>query len=278
MQNQDVPSVLKKIIDTKRQELIKAKQAQSFYDVEQIALSKQADIRDFAGSLRKDINRPNNIKIIAEVKKASPSKGVIAPNFDAVATAKGYEQAGAACLSVLTDTDYFQGSDEYLIQVRKAVNLPVLRKDFMVEPYHIMQSRALGADCILLIMACLSDSQVSEMHELALKLGMSVLIECHDEAEVERALRLPHHARNVYGVNNRNLHNFDVSLHNSLRLKQMFPQDSLLVTESGIHSADDVKLMLDNGIHAFLIGEQFMKTGDAGAALVKLLAQSQQNA
>lgn len=278
MQNQDVPSVLKKIIDTKRQELIKAKQAQSFYDVEQIALSKQADIRDFAGSLRKDINRPNNIKIIAEVKKASPSKGVIAPNFDAVATAKGYEQAGAACLSVLTDTDYFQGSDEYLIQVRKAVNLPVLRKDFMVEPYHIMQSRALGADCILLIMACLSDSQVSEMHELALELGMSVLIECHDEAEVERALRLPHHARNVYGVNNRNLHNFDVSLHNSLRLKQMFPQDSLLVTESGIHSADDVKLMLDNGIHAFLIGEQFMKTGDAGAALVKLLAQSQQNA
>ena len=278
MQNQDVPSVLKKIIDTKRQELIKAKQAQSFYDVEQIALSKQADIRDFAGSLRKDINRPNNIKIIAEVKKASPSKGIIAPNFDAVATAIGYEQAGAACLSVLTDTNYFQGSDDYLVQVRQAVSLPVLRKDFMVEPYHIMQSRALGADCILLIMACLSDSQVSEMHELALKLGMSVLIECHDEAEVERALRLPHHARNVYGVNNRNLHNFDVSLHNSLRLKQMFPQDSLLVTESGIHSADDVKLMLANDIHAFLIGEQFMKTGDAGAALVKLLAQSQQNA
>lgn len=278
MQNPDVPSVLKKIIDTKRQELIKAKQAQSFYDVEQIALSKQADVRDFAGSLRKDSIRPNNIKIIAEVKKASPSKGIIAANFDAVATAKGYEQAGATCLSVLTDTDYFQGSDDYLIQVRKSVNLPVLRKDFMIEPYHIMQSRALGADCILLIMACLSDSQVSEMHELALELGMSVLIECHDEAEVERALRLPHHARNVYGVNNRNLHNFEVSLDNTLRLKTLFPQDSLLVTESGIHSADDVKLMLANGIHAFLIGEQFMKTGDAGQALAKLLAESQEKA
>lgn len=271
---QQVPSVLQKIVNTKHQELIQAKQKQSYYDLEQLAQSQQDDIRDFAGSLRKDGIQPSKIKIIAEVKKASPSKGIIAPNFDAVATAKGYEQAGAACLSVLTDKDYFQGSNDYLIQVRKAVNLPVLRKDFMVEPYHIMQSRALGSDCILLIMACLSDSQVSELHELALKLGMSVLIECHDEAEVERALRLPHHARNVYGVNNRNLHNFEVSLDNTLRLKKLFSQDSLLVTESGIHSADDVKLMLANDIHAFLIGEQFMKTGDAGQALAKLLAES----
>ena len=247
MPHQAVPSVLQKIVDTKRQELVRAKQQQSWHDLEQIAATNRDDIRDFAGSLRKA-----GIRVIAEVKKASPS--------------------------VLTDTDYFQGSDEYLLQVRQAVSLPVLRKDFMIEPYHILQSRALGADCILLIMACLSDAQVAELHELALKLGMSVLIECHDEIEVERALRLPAHRQNVYGINNRNLHNFDVSLDTTLRLKTLFPQDSLLVTESGIHSAEDVKLMLGHDIYAFLIGEQFMKTGDAGSALAKLLAQSQQNA
>lgn len=272
MQNQSVPSVLKKIVETKYQELEQAKKSQSFYDLEQIALNKKDDIRNFADALR--TQTPTGINIIAEVKKASPSKGIITPNFDPIATAKGYEQAGASCLSVLTDKDYFQGSDEYLIQVRQSISLPVLRKDFIVEPYHIMQSRALGADCILLIMACLSDSQVSEMHELAINLGMSVLIECHDETEVERALQLPQHRQNVYGINNRNLNNFDVSLDNTLRLKTFFPKDCLLVTESGIHSADDVKLMLENDIHAFLIGEQFMKTGDAGQALAKLLAES----
>lgn len=267
MPHQAVPSVLQKIVDTKRQELVRARQQQSWHDLEQIAATNHEDIRDFAGNLRKA-----GIRVIAEVKKASPSKGIIAPNFDAVATAVGYEQAGAACLSVLTDTDYFQGSDEYLLQVRQAVSLPVLRKDFMIEPYHILQSRALGADCILLIMACLSDAQVAELHELALKLGMSVLIECHDEIEVERALRLPRHTQNVYGINNRNLNNFETSLDTTLKLREMFPADSLLVTESGIHSADDVKLMLANDIHAFLIGEQFMKTGDAGQALAKMLA------
>lgn len=265
-----IPSVLQTIVATKHQELTQAKRKIAFYDLEQIALSKQNDIRDFAGNLRK-----TGINIIAEVKKASPSKGIIAPNFDPIATAQAYQQAGASCLSVLTDQDYFQGSDAYLIQVRENVSLPVLRKDFMVEPYHIMQSRALGADCILLIMACLSDSQLAEMHELALQLGMSVLIECHDESEVERALKLPKNDKNIYGINNRNLNNFAVSLDTTLRLKNLFPKDDLLVTESGIHSADDVKLMLDNGIHAFLIGEQFMKTGNAGQALAKLLIDSQ---
>ena len=274
MQQHQVPSVLKKIVDTKYQELEHAKKQQSFYDLEQTALSKKVDIRDFAGNLREKGIRPSQIKIIAEVKKASPSKGIIAPNFDPISTAQGYEQAGAACLSVLTDKDYFQGADDYLVAVRQAVSLPVLRKDFMVEPYHIMQSRALGADCILLIMACLSDSQVGEMHELALQLGMSVLIECHDETEVERALRLPQHPQNVFGINNRNLNNFDVSLDTTLRLKSLFAKDSLLVTESGIHSAADVKLMLEHDIYAFLIGEQFMKTGNAGQALTKLLADS----
>ncbi|WP_315041606.1 indole-3-glycerol phosphate synthase TrpC [Faucicola mancuniensis] len=266
----EVPSVLKKIVETKKQELIKAKQQQSFYDLEQIALSKKDDIRDFAGSLRKE-----GIRVIAEVKKASPSKGIIAQNFDPIATAKGYEQAGASCLSVLTDVDYFQGSNEYLLQAREAVSLPLLRKDFMIEPYHIMQSRALGADCILLIMACLSDAQVAELHELALNLGMSVLIECHDKTEVERALRLPKHTQNIYGINNRNLNNFETSLNTTLKLREMFDKSCLLVTESGIHSSDDVKLMLEHDIHAFLIGEQFMKTENAGQALAKLLADSQ---
>ena len=164
--------ILEKILATKTEEVAAARKARPLASLRNDAETRR-DIRDFAGSLRKA-----GIRVIAEVKKASPSKGIIAPNFDAVATAVGYEQAGAACLSVLTDTDYFQGSDEYLLQVRQAVSLPVLRKDFMIEPYHILQSRALGADCILLIMACLSDAQVAELHELALKLGLSVLIEC----------------------------------------------------------------------------------------------------
>lgn len=267
MQNQDVPSVLQKIVATKQQELIVAKQRASLADLQAQISSQPNPVRDFAAALRQD-----GIRVIAEVKKASPSKGIIAPNFDPVATAKGYEQAGAACLSVLTDIDYFQGSNAYLVQARNAVSLPVLRKDFMIDPYQIVESRALGADCILLIMACLSDDQAKELQATALELGMSVLIECHDADEVERALRLPRHTQNVYGINNRNLNNFETSLDTTLKLREMFPADSLLVTESGIHSADDVKLMLANDIHAFLIGEQFMKTGDAGQALAKMLA------
>lgn len=263
------PSVLQKIITTKADEIRRDKKRQSFYDLEQLAKDKVKDIRAFAGSLRNKNNQP--IKVIAEVKKASPSKGIIAPNFDPVRTAEGYQQAGASCLSVLTDEQYFQGANDYLIQARNATDLPVLRKDFMIEPYQIMQSRALKADCILLIMACLSDSQVQELHALATELNMSVLIECHDQTEVERALRLPHSDNNIYGINNRNLNTFEVSLDTTLNLRKLFPSDSLLVTESGIHSADDVKLMLDNEINCFLIGEQFMKTDNAGKALEKLL-------
>lgn len=259
-------SVLQKIVTTKRHEIHHAKKQYSFYDLEQMATAHANDLRDFAGSLRQV-----GVRIIAEVKKASPSKGIIAKDFDPVRTAEGYQVAGAACLSVLTDEQYFQGHNDYLIQVRNATDLPVLRKDFMIEPYHIMQSRALKADCILLIMACLSDSQVQELHAIALELGMSVLIECHDKTEVERALYLPQSNRNIYGINNRNLNTFETTLKTTLQLRNLFAEDSLLVTESGIHSADDVKLMLDNNIHAFLIGEQFMKTDDAGKALQKLL-------
>lgn len=264
-----VPSVLQKIVATKQQEITQAKAVISFHDLEQQALAKQDDLRNFANALRQ--STPSGINVIAEVKKASPSKGIICQNFDPVATAIGYEKAGASCLSVLTDKDYFQGHDDYLIQARGAVSLPVLRKDFMIEPYHIVQSRALGADCILLIMACLSDSQVAELHDLSLQLNMSVLIECHDENEVERALKLPHSPNNIYGINNRNLNTFETSLDTTIRLAKLFPKDSLLVTESGIHTADDVRLMLDNGINRFLIGEQFMKTDNAGEALATLL-------
>lgn len=266
---QQTPSILQKIVATKQDEIIRDNKKQSFYDLEQIAKDNAKDIRDFAGSLRNPNSQP--IKVIAEVKKASPSKGIIAPDFDPVRTAEGYQQAGATCLSVLTDAQYFQGKNDYLIQVRKASDLPVLRKDFMIEPYQIMQSRALKADCILLIMACLSDNQVQELHALATDLNMSVLIECHDHSEVERALRLPTTDRNIYGINNRNLNTFDTSLDTTLQLRKLFPKNSLLVTESGIHTADDVKLMLDNEINCFLIGEQFMKTDNAGKALEKLL-------
>lgn len=266
-----VPSVLQKIVQTKQQEIAHAKALISFHDLEQQAIAKQHDLRNFADALRQPT--ATGVNIIAEVKKASPSKGIICQNFDPVATAIGYEKAGASCLSVLTDKDYFKGDDDYLIQARGAVNLPVLRKDFMIEPYHIVQSRALGADCILLIMACLSDNQVAELHALSLQFGMSVLIECHDENEVERALKLPDSPNNIYGINNRNLNNFVTSLDTTLRLKALFPDNRLLVTESGIHSADDVKLMLDNGIHRFLIGEQFMKTDNAGEALADLLSK-----
>lgn len=264
-----VPSVLQKIVATKQQELTQAKSQISFHDLEQLALEKKSDIRYFANALRQ--STPSGINVIAEVKKASPSKGIICQNFDPVATAIGYEQAGASCLSVLTDKDYFKGHDDYLIQARGAVSLPVLRKDFMIEPYHIVQSRALGADCILLIMACLSDSQVAELHDLSLQLNMSVLIECHDEKEVERALKLSVSEQNVYGINNRNLNTFETNLDTTLRLTKLFPNNALLVTESGIHTAEDVRLMLDNGINRFLIGEQFMKTNNAGEALAKLL-------
>ncbi len=266
------PSILQKIVATKRDEIATAKKQITFYDLEQIAKDNANDLRDFAGGLRDDSK--HSIRIIAEVKKASPSKGIIAPNFDPSRTAEGYQKAGATCLSVLTDAQYFQGHNDYLIQARQACDLPILRKDFMIEPYQIMQSRALKADCILLIMACLSDSQAVELHALATELNMGVLIECHDKNEVERALQLPSHANNIYGINNRNLNTFEVSLDTTLQLRQLFPQNSILVTESGIHTADDVKLMLNNDINCFLIGEQFMKTDDAGKALERLLNEA----
>ena len=208
--------------------------------------------------------------VIAEVKKASPSMGVIRASFDPVAIAESYAAAGATCLSVLTDEKYFQGSGHYLRLVRAAVGLPLLRKDFIVDEYQIVEARALGADAILLIVAALSDAELAAFTRLAHDLGLDVLVEVHDEAECERALQLP---LRVIGVNNRNLHDFSVSLDTSRRIKTMLPADYLLVSESGIHTRADIEALQGDGIHAFLVGGSLMQADDPGAALSALLAK-----
>ena len=208
--------------------------------------------------------------VIAEVKKASPSMGVIRASFDPVAIAESYAAAGATCLSVLTDEKYFQGSGHYLRLVRAAVGLPLLRKDFIVDEYQIVEARALGADAILLIVAALSDAELAAFTRLAHDLGLDVLVEVHDEAECARALQLP---LRVIGVNNRNLHDFSVSLDTSRRIKTMLPADYLLVSESGIHTRADIEALQADGIHAFLVGGALMQADDPGAALSALLAK-----
>ena len=208
--------------------------------------------------------------VIAEVKKAAPSMGVIRASFDPVAIAESYAAAGATCLSVLTDEKYFQGSGHYLRLVRAAVGLPLLRKDFIVDEYQIVEARALGADAILLIVAALSDAELAAFTRLAHDLGLDVLVEVHDEAECARALQLP---LRVIGVNNRNLHDFSVSLDTSRRIKTMLPADYLLVSESGIHTRADIEALQADGIHAFLVGGALMQADDPGVALSALLAK-----
>ncbi len=266
------PTILQKIVATKHQELTLARTKMSLDELKERAKTAPAP-RGFAKALQAVAD--DEIGVISEIKKASPSKGVICQHFDPIATAKDYEQAGATCLSVLTDREYFQGHDDYLMQAKNASRLPILRKDFMVDAYHIYESRALGADCILLIMACLDDDVVAQLHEIAVALGMDVLIEMHDEDELHRALKLPKSAHNIYGINNRNLNTFDVDLNTSIRLaktlRENIGDDALVVSESGIHGVQDIHLMREHGIHHFLIGEQFMKTDDAGQALASFL-------
>jgi indole-3-glycerol phosphate synthase len=233
-------------------------------------LRAQADdaspVRGFADALNAMIAQ-GDPAVIAEVKKASPSKGVIRPDFRPADIAVSYEFGGAACLSVLTDVDFFQGADDYLKQARDACTLPVLRKDFTVDPYQVYEARVLGADCILLIVAALDDGQLVDLSGLAMQLGMDVLVEVHDIDELERALQVP---VPLVGINNRNLRTFEVSLQTTLDMKDAVPKDRLLVTESGILVPEDVATMRAAGVEAFLVGETFMRAEEPGEALRQL--------
>jgi indole-3-glycerol phosphate synthase len=257
--------ILHRILDRKRIEVAERAETKPLTEVEKAAKAAKP-ARGFHASLVKHI-KAGDAAVIAEVKKASPSKGVIRPDFSPADIARSYERGGAAALSVLTDVDFFHGSDDYLREARAACALPVLRKDFTVDPYQVFESRALGADCILLIVAALDDGQLRELCQLGAKVGLDVLVEVHDGEELERALKLP---TPLIGINNRNLHTFAVSLDTTLDLIPAVPKDRLLVTESGIRTEDDVMMLRAEGVHAFLVGETFMRAEDPGAELEKL--------
>ena len=259
--------VLQRILARKQEEVSARREQVSLFELKTRSASMPPP-RGFADAIEAKVamGRP---AVIAEIKKASPSKGVIRADFDPVAIARSYEAGGAACLSVLTDIDFFQGSDDDLRQARAACALPVLRKDFIVDAYQLYEARVMGADCVLLIAAALDDARLSEFAFIAGELGMDVLVEIHDLDELERALPVP--AR-LLGVNNRDLRSFDVRLQATLDLQPMVPADRVLVTESGIRTPADVALMRDAGVHAFLVGEAFMREPDPGAALRGLFA------
>ena len=260
-----LPTILENIVARKYEEVKESRARVSLDELQRLAASADAP-RGFAQALRQRATAQQPA-VIAEVKKASPSKGVIRENFNPAEIAVSYQQGGAACLSVLTDIDFFQGSPEYLQQARAACDLPVIRKDFMVDPYQVVEARAMGADCILLIVASLEDGQMAELNAAAVELGMDVLVEVHDGAELDRALQLD---TPLVGINNRNLHTFEVSLDTTLQLLPRVPADRLAVTESGILTRADVELMLDNGVYSFLVGEAFMRASDPGAELKRL--------
>ncbi len=259
--------ILNKILATKVTEITAAKAKLSLDDVKALALS-QPKPRDFIGAISAKI-AAGNAAVIAEIKKASPSKGVIRENFNPAEIAKSYAAGGAACLSVLTDEQYFQGSAEYLKQARTACNLPVLRKDFMIDAYQVYEARTMGADCILLIVAALELAKMRELEAVAHELGMAVLVEVHDGDELALALQLE---TPLVGINNRNLRTFDVTLQTTLGLLSSLPDDRIIVTESGIFTADDVKLMRENHVHTFLVGEAFMRQIDPGLELKKVFS------
>ncbi len=258
--------ILDRINAVKRDEVAAAQARLPLAALRAEAESRAEPTRGFAKALRAKIAAGRS-GVIAEVKKASPSKGVLRADFRPADIARSYEQHGAACLSVLTDAPHFQGSIDYLRQARAACALPVLRKDFMVDPYQVYEARAMGADCILLIVASLEDGLMAELEDCALGLGLDVLVEVHDGAELERALRLK---TPLVGINNRNLKTFEVTLDTTLGLLAQVPADRLLVTESGILGPDDVKRMREAQVNAFLVGEAFMRAPDPGAALSAL--------
>jgi indole-3-glycerol phosphate synthase len=254
--------VLQRILARKREEVAQRRQAQP-QDALRACAEAMPPTRGFVAAMTARI-AAGQPAVIAEVKKASPSQGVIRAGFDPAAIARSYAAAGAACLSVLTDVDFFQGADAYLQQARAACALPVLRKDFTIDPYQVIEARALGADCILLIAAALDDTRLADLSALASELGLDVLVEVHDAEELERALRTD---CVLVGVNNRDLRTFEVSLGTTLALRDAVPADRILVTESGIATRDDVEAMRAAGVDAFLVGETFMRAPDPGAAL-----------
>lgn len=261
--------ILHKILARKADEIRAGKKAHSLRDLEE--LSSVADApRGFSHALRARVDR-GQVAVIAELKKASPSKGLIRDDFDPVTLAQSYEKGGASCLSILTDEDFFQGSAEYLIHARRSSTLPVLRKDFMIDPWQVAQARSWGADAILLIVAALSDAQLEELYSAARHFHMDVLIEVHDMAELDRALELP---GGILGVNNRNLRTFETRLETTLELLPEVPEERLLVTESGIRHASDLADMHARGVHAFLIGEHLMRAVDPGAELKRWIKAS----
>lgn len=259
------PDILQRILRRKAEEVAERARREPIEALRERAAGAELP-RGFAAALEEHVDR-GVPAVIAEIKKASPSRGVIRPDFDPEAIARSYAAHGAACLSVLTDVDFFQGADAYLQAVRAACSLPVLRKDFTVEPYQVYEARALGADCILLIVAALDDARLAELAALAARLDMDVLVEVHDAQELQRALEVP---APLIGINNRDLRSFETRLETTLDLLARVPEDRLLVTESGIHTPADVARLWECGVSAFLVGEAFMRAPDPGAQLAEL--------
>ena len=260
-----VPTILQNIVARKHEEVAERLQQCSLAELEQLAAAA-SPARGFAKAIQ-DAAAAQRPGVIAEIKKASPSKGVLREDFQPAEIAASYEAGGAVCLSVLTDVDFFQGHDDSLQQARAACSLPVIRKDFMVDPYQIVEARALGADCVLLIAACLDDVQMGELAATARQHGLDVLVEVHDAAELERGLKLD---TPLIGINNRNLHTFEVTLDTTLELIPQIPRNKTLVTESGILHRTDVELMLAHEVYGFLVGEAFMRAANPGQELKRL--------
>lgn len=261
------PTILKKILKRKAEEILERQTGTSLADL-QAMIADQAEPRGFVAGIEKKLNN-DQPAVIAEIKKASPSKGIIREDFFPAEIAKSYEKGNAACLSVLTDVDFFQGSDSFIREVKAASKLPVLRKDFIIDDYQVYEARAIGADCVLLIAAALEQEKMKSLNDLALELGLDVLVEVHNGDELERALELQN---KLIGINNRNLNTFNTSLETTFSLLGKIPSDRIVVTESGIHSTDDVAAMRGHDVHAFLVGESLMKAEDPGRRLMELFS------
>lgn len=261
----DTPDILKKILQRKQQEIAERSKRLPINLLQQLAENAEP-VRGFVEAIERKL-AVGQSAVIAEVKKASPSKGVLRADFRPAEIALSYESGGAACLSVLTDQDFFQGHEDYLKQARTACQLPVIRKDFIIDPYQVFEARAIGADCILLIVAALDDDQLEQLSQLAIQLEMDVLVEVHNEEELHRAmvLNLP-----LMGINNRDLHTFETSLETTIKLLNFIPDETIVITESGILGKEDVAFMREHGVNGFLVGEAFMRADDPGEALANL--------